>query len=1749
MMIIPGYQIQEQLYEGENSMVFRAVTDVNSQPVILKFLKNEYPSPEEVAQFRHEYEILKKIQFPGIVKVYDLVKHQNSLVLVLDDLGGNSLHKRKSSFGSDIPGFLEMAIQSLNILENIHQHRVIHKDINPANLVFSNETGQVSFIDFGISTELSYEIQSIQHPNVLEGTLAYISPEQTGRMNCAIDHRTDLYSLGITFYEILSGQLPFDAEDAIGWVHCHIAHPPKPLKEANPAIPQALSDIIMKMISKSVEDRYRSARGVRNDMLQCQEELKLHGHIEPFAPGLKDMSGQFQIPQKLYGREKNVQELRDCFNLMLNEGTKMMLISGQSGVGKTALVQEILKKLTEQDGHYISGKFDQFKRNEPYSALAQAFKELIRQLLSESSNKLNVWKNGLLQALGTNAGIVIDLIPDLELILGEQPEVPVLGSIENQNRFQRVFQQFIRVFAQKEHPLVMFLDDLQWADSSTLILLKNLMSGMSDSYLLFIGAYRSNEVDPAHPFKMTMEEIVRGGQTFQELILEPLVVSDVNQLVSDTLRSSMDEVASLGYLVFKKTGGNPFFIGEFLKHLHRQKLLAFDPDTLKWNWDLSKIKEEQTTDNVVDLMIAKIERLPDETQAALKMAACIGPSFDLQTLAILCDRSLRKISIDLWSAVQEGLVMPLSGHHKLLISMEEADAVVLGEKYPLITDKFLHDRIQQAAHGLIEPEQQKTIHWRIGQFLLKHLSAERLEEQLFYVLSQLNAGREIRDEADSVPLAELNLQASRKARISAAYGPGTGHAEIGIECLGEQGWDRHYSLLLSLYSEAAENAYLNRQFDLMETFVQKIIACGKTVLDKVPAYESRIHGYIAQNRELKAVQTALIILRSLGVNLPSNPGKLHVALSLIKTKITLMGHKTADLANLPRMTQPEKLAASRILSSLMAPSYIALPDLMPITVFTNVQLVVKYGNNPYSYISLTAFGSITASALGNPSAGYEFGELALKLMEQNQEYQSRTQILFLISTFLQHWKESVGKSISMLEPVCQIGIEKGDFEFAALAAHNNCALSFLAGINLHEVLDKILRYNRILEQIRQVTPLHYNHMYQQVVLNLTSEVDVPQKIKGEVYDEAVMLPKHQDAHDNAAIFSLFLNKLILCFMFEQWDEGLNNANENLKYVEAAMGMVHVPIFYFYDALIHLAVAGNKPAKEQKKYLSRAGKDLKRLKKWNESAPMNQLQRCLLIEAEIARVRKEDLHAMTLYRQAIEAAKTNNYQQEAAIACELTARFYLARKEEEIARLFFRDALFLYRQWGADAKIKFFEKTYPAMVPKQVEQTTSGLQNARKTISAKTVPTTRNIGGSLDLMTVIKASQTISGEIVLEQLLEKLLLIIIENAGADRGLLLREKDGLIQIEASKDISQSITESASQRMVPESLIRYAMRTRENIVINDVTRNDKFFTDPYFVNSTAKSILCMPMLHKGELFQTLYLENRMTPGAFTEDRLEILNILSTQAAISIENAQLYANLGNSVRMEAELKTAAAVQHALLPLKIPVIPGMDIAGYFKSASETGGDWYGFMTQIENHLYVMIGDVTGHGSPAALVTAAASTACGVLEELAEGQAPDLPKVLFHLNRAIFRTGRTRYLMTFFIAAIELKTGVMRFANAGHNFPLCLDQQGKVKKLLNRNIRLGEMETLEFTESSQQLSQGDFLFFYTDGLTENMSPEREEWGEKRLRNFLRDHREEACQHILNGLETEMNAFNQGLPLEDDVTMVAVKITGDFPLTS
>ncbi|WP_432810969.1 ATP-binding protein [Pantanalinema sp. GBBB05] len=1151
MIALPDVFVQTQIYESATSRIYRGVRAQDERKIIIKLLKQDYPSPQELTRYRQEYAITRSLDVEGVIKAYSQQDYQRSLVILLEDFGGESLEywirQRPEAFcPMSISTFLRLAIKLSKILGRIHTANIIHKDINPGNIVLNPDTGVVKIIDFGIATRFNCTNPTFSSPHCLEGTIAYLSPEQTGRMNRLLDYRTDFYSLGATFYELLTGYLPFPTTDILELVHCHIARLPVPPQELNRVVPKSVSDIVMKLMAKNAEDRYQSAWGVKTDLEICLSQLGETGHIEPIQLGLQDISDQFHIPQKLYGRDREIVTLLAAFNrvacLESNAATRlnveMMLVSGYAGIGKSVLVQELYKPITEKRGYFISGKFDQFQRNIPYSAIADALKKLVRQLLGEPDEQLHQWGSRILTALGSNGQIIIDVIPEVELIVGKQPPITEVGATESQNRFNRVFQQFIRIFCSKETPLVIFLDDLQWVDAATLKLIELILLDTQAQSLFLIGAYRDNEVHPVHPLSLAIKRLRQQGVLIPEIILQPLTLEPLSQLVAETLHQGADTVKPLAQLVLRKTRGNPFFVNEFLRMLYSENWLNFMLEQQSWRWNLAQIEAQAMTNNVVELLLGKLKKLPKITQQILQYAACIGAEFDLETLAIVGERSPQTIFQGLLTAVQADLIQPLS----------ELTEDLLVQDY-----QFSHDRVQQTAYALIDESQKQVVHLQIGRNLLEKTLSERRPERLFEIVDHLNHGIElVTDQAERDEFALLNLMAGRKAKAAIAYDMAQNYLAIGREWLETSSWQTNYDLTLELFVETTEVAYLCGEFEQVGHWAEIVLQQVKTVLDTVKVYEIKIQTDFAQGQLLEVIDTGLQVLQQLGIIFPKMLSSLDIQLELNVISF-LQETEIEDLIHLPEMSEPDRLAAMEILSRIMGAAYLAAPKLMPLLVFKQVSLSIQYGNSYVSPFAYANFGLILCGLVGDIDSGYQFGQLALGLLSKSSTHPLKARTFNIVSNFIIHWKEHGRELLTPLLEAYQGGLETGDFEFAAYSAYNYCFQSFVIGEELVYVKHEMKTYSEAIRQIKHETALNWIQMLQQTVSNLMECSINPTRLVGEFYNEDNRVPRFQDANDGNSIFKVYFNKLFLYYLFSKYAKAVETsalAENYLSYVTA-----------------------------------------------------------------------------------------------------------------------------------------------------------------------------------------------------------------------------------------------------------------------------------------------------------------------------------------------------------------------------------------------------------------------------------------------------------------------------------------------------------------------------------------------------------------------------------------------------------------------
>ncbi|MFQ3618460.1 MAG: AAA family ATPase [Cyanobacteriota bacterium] len=1821
MVVIAGYEGLTPLHTSSRSVVYRATRESDRVPVILKATQSEYPSLEELARFRLEHEILNRLAaVEGVSRAYGLEPHQSGVVLVLEDFGGESLQRLLLRRSLDVPEVLLVAIALTEILGQVHAANVIHKDVNPANVVYDADTGRIGLIDFGNATVLSRENPTLQTLNRLEGTLAYLSPEQTGRMNRSLDYRTDFYSLGATLYELLTGSPPFSTSDPMELIHSHLAKQPDPPHEVNPTVPSVFSQIVLKLLAKNAEDRYQSAYGLKTDLERCLVDLRATGAIAPFPLGQDDASGRFQIPQKLYGREREVQLLLDGFERVAAGQTavagsmaqgqdgepitpsklpvlraaitaagrsEVMLVAGYSGIGKSSLVQEIYKPITRHKGYFIAGKYDQFQRNLPYSALIQAFQELMRQLLTESQTQIDRWKTQLSKALGRNGQVVIEVIPEVELIIGPQPDVPLLAPDATQNRFNLVFQNFIQVFTQAEHPLVMFLDDLQWADVASLKLIERLLTAPDSRYLFLVGAYRSNEVSPAHPLMLTLDQIRQAGVRVNQIDLAPLDADTVQQIVADTCCAEPQAIAPLANYVMQITEGNPFFLTEFLKSLYTEGLLNYDASSGNWQWDLSQIRDTGLPEDVVELMADKIQKLEPDTQRVLRLAACLGNQFDVPTLAIVSELPQNAVAADLWQSVEEGLVMPL-GEGYQFATLEQTDLEQKAQAIATTGDsqndlsrtrdlgfRFLHDRVQQAAYSLIPEAERETIHYRIGRSLLTHSSADQQEDRLFDIVNHLNTGMGlITHPVERHELARLNLQAGTKAKESNAYDTALRYLRAGADLLDQHSWLNQYELTLALHEEATEAAYLKGDFDLVNQLADTILHHARADLDTVKAYQTQISAYSAQNNMDAALDVFVTAANRLGLNIPRHPSRLQVGLELMRTRFLVIGNRSSrDLEALPPMTDPVKEGIMRLVGSPIIAAANAAPYLIAITALRVINLVVKYGSSPQTAAQGVAYGVMLRAGLGDIDRAYDFGQLSLRVVERLNARQFKTIVIVGFESCLRHWKEPLRRSLPELLNAYAEGLELGNQEAASLAASVYCFHQLLLGEPLYEVAEAFQQYETQLLSFGQEQVVYSMLPWHQLVLHLRGQGIEGDRLVGSIYNEDELIPQFIDRQLGVPLFYGSIAKVMWAYHIGDYATAIKTGKQAVAYQESSPVTSLYALLYFYWPLSYLAHYNSVSPKVQRQYLRQIDKFLRMAKRWATYCPANYLHRHLLLEAERLRVLGRKAEAIDAYDQAIQAAKDNNFINDLALAQELAGKFYLASGKERLAQSYLIDARYTYLRWGATYKVDALNTLYPQLLDRRMEASSrANLLNQIVSLGSSN-STGGSQGLNLDLDTVIKAAQAISGEIVLANLLEKLLKLAIENAGAQKGCLLLLQGDELRIEAEGQLEEEElvrvqSRSPDEQTLPLSLIYYVQRTREDVVLRDAVEEGLFTTDPYIVQHQLRSALCSPILNQGNLIGLLYLENNLATDTFTPERVTVLNILSAQAAIALENAQFYRTLEQKVeertaqlarandeitllnqqlqsenlRMGAELAITRQIQQMVLPKdhELDQIEGLEIAGFMEPADEVGGDYYDVLHD-NGAVKIGIGDITGHGLESGMLMLMVQTA---VRTLLSTQETDSVRFLSTLNRVIYdNVQRMNCDRSLTLALLDYEAGQLRLSGQ-HEEVLVVRANGEIESIntMTLGFPVGLVEDISdfITHTHIHLQPGDGVVLYTDGITEAANEIHELYGIERLCAVISQNWQRPVIEIRQAVIDDVRRHIGQQKVFDDITLLIVK---------
>ena len=1456
-------------------VVLRSRAERGANTVLVVATASQQPQPRSIERLKHEHALRDNLHPAWAAQPLTLAEQDGRSLLVLADPGGALL---SSLLGKpwDIGTFLRVAIGMAVALGRVHAQGLIHKDVKPDHFMVDLATGAAWLTGFGITSRLARERQAPDLPETIAGTLAYMAPEQTGRMNRSVDARSDLYALGVTLYEMLTGMLPFTASDPMEWIHCHIARQPMPPDERVNGVPAPVAAIVMKLLAKTGEDRYQTAAGVAADLQYCLTTWDGQRRVDPFPLGAHDMSGRLLISEKLYGREAEIDALVAAFDRVVSHGTaELVLVSGYSGIGKSSVVNELHKVLVPPRGLFASGKFDQYKRDIPYATLAQAFQSLVRQLLSKNDAELAPWRTALLEALGVNGSLMVDLIPELALIVGEQPPVAELPPQEAQSRFQQVFRRFLAVFAHAEHPLALFLDDLQWLDRATLDLIEHLSTHPEVRHLLLIGAYRDNEVGPSHPLIRTLGAIRSAKGSVQEIVLAPLMLRDVGRLAVDALHCEPVIAQPLVRLVHEKTRGNPFFTIQFLTLLADEALLAFDHGAAAWSWDTARIRAKGFTENVVDFMAAKLNRLPDTTRDFLGKLACLGNSGQTRTLSTVLGVPEDEIHAALWGALRAGLISRRDGAYG-----------------------FLHDRVHEAAYALISEDERVAVHLRIGRTLAAQTTPAEIDKNIFEIVNQLDRGAAlIQSPEERQQVADLNLRAGKRARTSTAYASALTYFAAGRALLGEDCWERQYPLVFDLELHLAECEFLTGELGSAEKRLAALVRRTADVVHRAAVTRLRLAVYMTLDRPDRAIEVGLEYLRHVGIEWSQQPSEEDVRQEFERLGRLLGGRSIEQLIDLPLMSDPGYRATMDVLSGLFAPTLLTDSNLYDLVVLRMTTLSLEHGNYDASCYAYSHINRVLGFRFGDYQAALRFGQLACDLVQKRGLDRFEHRVYASFGAFATPWMRDVSTSRAFIKRGFDMANASGDLTYAVFGFKNLITNLLVSGEPLDDVqreAEQGLAYARKARFGFAIDWFTGQLMLIRALRGLSLDFDSPDNAG--YGDGSYERHLKEDPPLALCTCTYWIHKLQACVLAQAHPAAIEAVTNAAALLWSTRSFLEAADYHFYGALTRAAACDTARREQRAQHLDALLNHHRQLTVWAENCPATFANRAALVSAEVARLEGRDLDAMRLYEEAIRSAREHGFIQNEGIANELAARFYGTRDFETIANSHLRNARYCYLRWGADAKVRQLDQLHPQLRGEPAPP------RATSTISTPIE--------QLDLATVIEVSQAVGGEIVLEKLIDTLVRTAVEHAGAERGLLILAQAGEQRVAAEVTTAgdrvgvQLRDQAVAAATLPQSVFHFVLRTKQSVILDDAAAQSPFSSDPYILEHRARSVLCLPLLKQARVMGVLYLENRLAAGVFTPARIAVLNVLASQAAISLENARLYSDLQreNAERRQSE-------------------------------------------------------------------------------------------------------------------------------------------------------------------------------------------------------------------------------------------------------
>lgn len=1755
---VPGnYQLVDVLHESEVTKILLANNEKGDMCLLKTHTKN-IPSDEQVSRLQHEFDITRGMDYKGLVVPKAFERNERGAFLVYDYRPGPNLKSFLKGKPQNLELFFRMSIQVTKALAKIHDQDVIHKDITPNNIIVDEvNKNRFCIIDFDNASQLSLKTSDLVPPEDLRGTLHYLSPEQTGRMNRYVDHKADLYGLGATLYEVLVGKPMFEGDDPLELVHAHLAKAPVPPSAVRKDVPPALDKIILKLLSKNAEDRYLSAYGLLHDLEQAQQLWSHYAESADFEVGQQDFSNKLSIPERLYGRENEVRRMRSIFFQAAQGSKQWVMLPGYSGSGKSSLVHELAPNVATRSALFLEGKFSQYAKNTPYSAWVQAIDRWVDGLMSRDIGILEEWKTQILDAVGNIGKVLINLFPRMEYVLGPQPEVPKLTGEEEQNRLIFAFKALMGVLATPGHPVVVFLDDLQWADGSSLRLLESILTDTTDLSLMIIGAFRNNEVPSSHPLRVTEEFVLSASKksqynlTASTLEVKNLGEQHVLQMLADTLHHDEDQIKELTSWVFNKTQGNPFFIKQFLRTLFEERLLVFDLEKRAWTWELEEIQQQLVADDVIALMVPRIKELPEKTQSLLQVASCMGATFTVLDLTKLLNEFTEAIQQQLFPALREGLIFPSGGSQ--FTTAEVSSTSVF---------RFAHDKILQSVYVTLDEETRQRYHLRWAKHLLDTLEESERESRIFDLVDHLNRAEGlISDPKERKQLATMNYNAGKKALQSAAFDTSYEHLKLALGYLGEDSWKKDYSLTLKIHNLLTESALDLKQFEEMEVWRAAILSEGKGDLDKLEAYLLKIQSCKALGNSNDALDVAVEALAKFGIKQGKVMRRKDIIIEFTKTKMLLGRFKDEDILSLPLMTDPLQTARSRIFSTISPVVYQSDPLLFTVMNLKHLRITLKSGLNDVSPGLYATLAMILSGAMGDVKGGTRYARITREMVDKYRFTKEEAATRFLLAFFSLHWSKSYSEVAEELHLGYKAGLETGVSEYAAYNISLNGLFHFMQGMPLHQFRKKTHGHIKIIRELNEYSLLTNTSITAQMVEHMMNPDNQETQLNGPLFNYEKRAPEMlEEQHLIGLQWSATCNMFINYFN-ERYSEALKWSYELMTNRE---DNIITPIELMGDFLSTLVFLRHKRKNSKLRIPKPLQAYRKKIRKYAKSSPDNYGHHQMVVEAEYAFSAGKIDQARKLFLTAIEATETTRRLGDRAIVWELASQFFEETGQIALAVEYRRIAYNLFSEWGLAPKVRAMQVAFPYLADASLNTANSV---SIRPVRATATTTQRNT--NLDVDTIIKSSQALSGEIRVEQLLEKMMHIVLENAGAERAVLLskQEEVGWIVI-AAGEMGKAIEWVANEPLVktawvPQSVVRYVTRTQQPLVIANASQEEGHRQDPYMLKNQPKSVLCYPVMNKGQLQQVFYLENNLATGTFTANRLEVLGMLSTQIGISLENAQLYENLEEKVRQRtqevvsqkeiiekknaditASINYARRIQEAMLPPLDHIRRHIkDSFVFFQPRDIVSGDFYWF-DHYEGCSIIAAIDCTGHGVPGAFMSLIGNSL--LLDVVRSRGIKDPAAILEALDEGVIKMLKQRETdnrdgMDAAICVVDHECNKVRFAGA-HN-PLVHIHGDAINRIdgSRRGIGMNRRKGGIAFQTTELEASGSFYIF-SDGYQDQFGgPQGKKYMSKRFRQLLQRIHAQPMKDQKRVLEEALLEWRGAISQIDDVLVMGFRL--------